>query len=293
MGTTTPRGLPAPVDSDADQVPADLLALAQFLDPSLTGSAIRVLLLADGSGAPTTPVVRGVFHLNTTTGALYGPVGGAWTLLNPPATIGGVPAGASAPGDTAAAGSSTTAAAADHRHSREGFGSPRASAPGDGGTAGVAGTLARSDHQHAREAWGQTSDLQAVALGGTPSAGTADRVARADHTHTLAQTPAPFGLGAAGPLTVRTDNIEIITPRPLTLSGYQARIMAGSGTTVQLLVDGAAVTGSTSGSLSQTVVAVSFTPVAVARGHRIGMKIVTAGSNASDLSVMLDAMFTA
>lgn len=292
MGTTTPRGLPAPSASDPDAVPADLLALVQTLDPSLTGSDVRVMLLQDGAAAPSGSAVRGVFWLNTATGAFYGPVGGAWTLLNPPSPTGGVTPSASAPGDSGAAGSSATAAAADHKHAREGYGSPGSSAPGDGGSTGTAGTLARSDHQHGREAWGQTADIQTVVLAGAPSGGISTKVARADHAHGLTQTPAPLGLGAAGPLTARTDNIEIITPRPVSITGYQARIAAGSGTTVQLLVDGTAVTGSMSGGLSQTVSTVAFAAVAVTRGHRIGLQIVAGGSGASDVSVMLDAVFT-
>lgn len=58
--------------------------------------------------------------------------------------------GASAIGDSTAAGSATTLARSDHTHGREAAGTPGTSASGDSASAGAAATVARSDHRHAR-----------------------------------------------------------------------------------------------------------------------------------------------
>jgi hypothetical protein len=58
--------------------------------------------------------------------------------------------GASAVADSAAAGSATTLARSDHRHSREAFGTPTVAAGlGKSNAAGTATTVAHSDHDHA------------------------------------------------------------------------------------------------------------------------------------------------
>lgn len=143
---------------------------------------------------------------------------------------------------------------------------------------------------------GSAATLKSVVPGSAPDLGTSPFGSRLDHVHEMDALPlatAPVGLGAAGPLTARTVAIEILAPRAMSIAGYQARVAVGSGTTVQLLVDGAAVSSSGSAALDQTVRSKTFTPVAVARGQRLGVQITAAGTSASDLSLMLDATFTA
>lgn len=95
----------------------------------------------------------------------------------------GVP-GTSAPGDSAAEGTSTGAARADHRHGRTDayglVGDVAASAVGDTAAAGTSSRLARADHKHAREAFGTPG---ASAPGDSAAAGTASTPARSDHRH--------------------------------------------------------------------------------------------------------------
>ncbi|CAN5653570.1 hypothetical protein BH23CHL7_BH23CHL7_20290 [soil metagenome] len=87
-------------------------------------------------------------------------------------------AGASAVGDSAAAGTAQSFARSDHRHAREAFSAPVASAPGDTQGGGAASTVARSDHRHAREAFA----TPAIVLGATPAAGAAGTPIRSDAT---------------------------------------------------------------------------------------------------------------
>ena len=96
-------------------------------------------------------------------------------------------AGSSAVGDSAAAGTATTAARSDHVHGREAFGAPGASAVADTASAGTATTVARSDHRHSREAFG----TPVVVNGQTTSlsTGSLTTLARADHVHTVSNLP--------------------------------------------------------------------------------------------------------
>jgi hypothetical protein len=89
--------------------------------------------------------------------------------------------GSSAVGDSAAAGAAATIARSDHQHGREGFGSPVASGVGDTGANGAATTLPRSDHRHQREAFGAV--VAETAYGQAAANGSAATVARGDHTH--------------------------------------------------------------------------------------------------------------
>lgn len=114
-------------------------------------------------------------------------------------------AGASAVGDTAATGASTSLSRADHRHSREAFGSPVASAVADTAADGSATTEARADHRHAREAFGSP-----VAVDTANAAGSATTVSRSGHKHALkgpaiqadSGASASLGAGSAADVTV-------------------------------------------------------------------------------------------
>lgn len=76
------------------------------------------------------------------------------------ATVGSVVPTASAVGDASADGTSAVAAAADHKHQREAFGTAATvSAPGDNEAPGTATTPSRSDHKHGREAAGLSTGM--------------------------------------------------------------------------------------------------------------------------------------
>ena len=81
--------------------------------------------------------------------------------------VGTVTPSTSAVGDTAADGTSTKPAAADHKHARESFaeGVTSSSSPGDTAADGTSSSPARADHKHAREAAATDSGWTAVAGG--------------------------------------------------------------------------------------------------------------------------------
>lgn len=120
-----------------------------------------------------------VIGTSTFTGAI---TAGALTLqgaLTLAAGTGTAPA-ASAVGDTAAGGTSTTVARSDHRHAREAFGAaPPAVTAGSASAAGAAGTPARSDHVHGLSSNTPTPS----AVGANAAEGTASTVSRSDHVH--------------------------------------------------------------------------------------------------------------
>jgi hypothetical protein len=104
--------------------------------------------------------------------------------------------------------------------------------------------------------------------------------------------PAPIGLGMPGACTVRTSYIEFLVPRPTSVTGFQSRVNSGSGVSVQLLKNGSAA-GTNAAGVFTTPITTSFTAVTFVRGDRIGVQITNAGTSAADLSVLLDATFTA
>jgi len=108
-------------------------------------------------------------------------------------------AGSSAVGDSAAAGTATTAARSDHVHGREAFGTPGASAVADTASAGTATTVARSDHRHSREAFGTPG---AVTGGATAASGSASTLARSDHVHSTASLGVLLGSTTLGSAAV-------------------------------------------------------------------------------------------
>jgi hypothetical protein len=101
-------------------------------------------------------------------------------------------AGASAVGDTAAAGSSTSLARADHRHSREAFGAAAAASAGDASANGTATTVSHSDHKHGLPVAAPGSS----AVGDSVGAGSSSSVARADHQHGREAFAAPVAVGS-------------------------------------------------------------------------------------------------
>jgi hypothetical protein len=111
-------------------------------------------------------------------------------------------AGASAVGDTAAAGSSTSLARADHRHSREAFGSPAVSTPGQAAADGTASTVSRSDHKHQRtDGYGAGSNP----VNNAPDGGVNGNVSRADHRHALFGDAVAIAAGSSGSIAAGAD----------------------------------------------------------------------------------------
>ena len=64
--------------------------------------------------------------------------------------------------DSGSQGTATSGSRSDHRHQREGFGTPGDSAPGDVAAIGVANTVSRSDHKHGRESGGTGGEFVRV-----------------------------------------------------------------------------------------------------------------------------------
>jgi hypothetical protein len=133
-------------------------------------------------------------------------------------------------------------------------------------------------------------------VAGTGSAdGTSSVAAREDHVHgnaALPSRPALYGFSMPGPAAVRVAAAVILAPLASTVTAFQARIGAGSGVTVQLVLNGTAV-GPVSAVLAQTTVNTVVTPaINLVAGDQLGLQILNAGTGASDLSVMCTAAFT-
>lgn len=122
---------------------------------------------------------------------------------------------ASGVADTASNGTATTVARADHRHAREGFGAPAASAVGDAAVTGTATTTVHSDHKHAREAFGAPA---ASAVGDAAVTGVAVTVPHSDHKHAREAFAAPVAVGganAAGSATTIPRSDHVHAPQPV------------------------------------------------------------------------------
>lgn len=137
--------------------------------------------------APTGTLTAGMMYWNTTDSALYVYNGSAWVNCseqNIALDFGEASdISSSAPGDTAAAGSSTTeVAAADHRHARtDSYGSSASSTTvGGSGGAGSSAAISRADHSHAL-AGGTVTSQTSFSASATDGVSTA--AARADHAH--------------------------------------------------------------------------------------------------------------
>lgn len=150
-------------------------------------------------------------------------------------------AGSSAVGDSAAAGTATTAARSDHVHGREAFGTPGASAVADTASAGTATTVARSDHRHSREAFGTT--ITASTIGGTAAAGTSVAVAREDHKHAFPAGAAPSALTVSSTQATGTSTAPALADH--------VHAMPGSA------IAGASAVGDTAATGTATTVALS------------------------------------
>lgn len=132
-----------------------------------------ILLTGNHASRPTSGLVKGTLYACSTHGLIYqtsddGTTWGTWATLGTAlsaATTGDM--SASAPGDTAAAGSSGKYSDGGHRHAREAFGGSGdigASAPADASTAGATGKVADAGHKHSRLA--ETFTVQFVIDGG-------------------------------------------------------------------------------------------------------------------------------
>ena len=106
---------------------------------------------------------------------------GTWVKI---ASVGATAAGASAVGDTAAAGTGGTASRVDHVHGREAFAAPSSLSVSQAQASGTATSISRSDHQHAMPG---SAVPGAVTGGATAAAGSASTLALSDHVHSTAQ----------------------------------------------------------------------------------------------------------
>lgn len=106
----------------------------------------------------------------------------------------------SLPGHTSSDGVSTSLARADHRHSREAYGTTATTVtPGDAAAAGAATSISRSDHKHAMAGFAAPSFT--LPFGGTAAEGNDATYARSDHEHAITSV---FGLAQ----DVQTDNAD-------------------------------------------------------------------------------------
>jgi hypothetical protein len=140
---------------------------------------------------PSSPAT-GQFFYNSTDNRLEVWNGSNWIGADGSVLLTATAPGASAVADTAAAGSSASAARLDHRHARESFGNVTAETSYGGSSSnGAATTVARSDHGHGNPAHGGTehsavsiSSLStptgAVAWGSQKITGLADGTAAGD-----------------------------------------------------------------------------------------------------------------
>jgi hypothetical protein len=164
---TTAKGYPYPVAGDNNNVPADIQALATYVDAR---PGVSPLTTAQRDALAGVDLWNGRVIWNTTTGQLERYNGATWGAAAPGATFGAVgDIAASAVADTAAAGASGKVADASHRHAREGFGTVSASTSfGQAAANGTAVTEARSDHVHGTPAAPTPASIGALALtGGT------------------------------------------------------------------------------------------------------------------------------
>jgi hypothetical protein len=112
-GTTTRGALPFPLGEDPPDTDGVVRELAQAV---ATISALYGQGTATARPAASAARVGTLYH-STDTGQVHYCTGSAWLAIGSQALNYGTP-GSSAPGDAAAAGSSTSVARADHVHDR-------------------------------------------------------------------------------------------------------------------------------------------------------------------------------
>jgi len=192
--------------------------------------------------------------------------------------------GASAPGDTAAAGTGDSFTRGDHRHSREGFaGTPDlADVDAAAEAAGVAGTVARGDHKHAAVVAAPGSS----APGDTAAAGAATSLSRSDHKHgreSLRTYQLPHTWAIPGEVRVPSGDVDFIVPFFIPVpAGQVVRLVraahiinSGTSATVKLQKDGVDITGWTGIVVGTTGTITDGTDTTFIDGNRLAL-VVTA-----------------
>lgn len=171
----------------------------EFLSSPTAAGQVPVSTGADNWGPPTNTLANMTLTNPTMTSPNVGSTewGDAQHMHSGP-TAGGLLGGGvptdSRPGDATVNGTAGAYATADHKHSREAYGSVTNSAVTDAAVTGVATSLSRSDHKHGREGFGAATTLSTASA---KTDGASPQVNRADHNHGWPVT-APLGQGHLG-----------------------------------------------------------------------------------------------
>lgn len=165
--------------------------------------------------APSSPV-EGQLYYNSVDHKAYIYNGSSWKALDENVALDfgeSADIAASAPGDTAAAGSTGEVADAGHRHARESFATTASTqAIGDAASAGSGSDVSRGDHKHAMPSFG--SSTAETSFGGAQANGTASTVARSDHQHgNPAHDASAHGSISLSSLSVPTSALSIGSQR--------------------------------------------------------------------------------
>lgn len=123
----------------------------KYLVPiDLTQQELQNARIQNLASAPTSPApVAGQVYFNTTDSTLYFYSGTAWVAAKTnPYSYGSGESTTLGIGDSAADGTSTNLARADHKHAGPGFGNVASLTFGGAGKNGNATTVSRSDHEH-------------------------------------------------------------------------------------------------------------------------------------------------
>jgi hypothetical protein len=160
----------------------DAPSRAQFETSFANIDTLAAIDLQGAIASRPAPGTVGRYFYATDTGYLYRDNGTSWTTININLGLGGANPTTSTPGDSAGAGSSTSAAPVDHRHAREPWGTTATtSTPGDSESGGTAAYVARADHAHGREPYNGSVSNSHIGDTGTP--GSTNTLARGDHVH--------------------------------------------------------------------------------------------------------------
>lgn len=173
LGITVPEG------PDPNNVPQDLGYVADYLNANPGVSRLTATQIAALTG-PQKPAGRVVY--NTTVGKLQVSDGSTFSDVTATGlTLSGVAPAAIVPDSAGAAGSSTSAARADHVHALAADTAVTIEAGGTN-TEGTSTAVARADHTHEL----QVGAPEAIVPRTTAVQGSSPAVARADHKHAIA-----------------------------------------------------------------------------------------------------------